>query len=101
MRILTTILLILLLTVPVDAGKRRKSRAKGKGRAARVKVICTCPPPVIRYVADSVQVISQDEEAALQAAIARWMRGQPEMSDAAANKAREIAAEWWRRGRNR
>jgi hypothetical protein len=87
-----TILLLCLLAPPVEA--RRRKHRKGKGRAvARV-----CPPPVVRIVLDTVETITQSEEEALQSAIAAWMRGQPEMSDAANSKAREIAAFWFRRG---
>jgi hypothetical protein len=57
-----------------------------------------CPPPVVRIVMDRVEMIAQDEEAALQAAIAAWMAIQPPMSDAANNKVREIAEFWARWG---
>lgn len=104
MRLLTIpiliLILILSLALPTDAAARRRKPRKGKSRAVRVVAIRTCPPPVIRYVQpDSVTVISQDEEAALQAAIAHWMRSQPEMSPEAATKARRTAEKFYWMGR--
>lgn len=91
--ILLTICLCL-LPLPAEARKRKAKRSV----ARRAPVVRVCPPPVVVRAADSVQVITQDDEESLQAAIAAWMRAQPEMSEAAQNKAREVAAYWFRRG---
>ncbi len=98
-RLTLTILLLSLLALPADAARKRKKHRAGKRRAP---VVRTCPPPVVRIVVpDRVEFISQSEEENLHAAIAAWMKDQPEMSEAAAQKAREIAEKWARWGMER
>jgi len=95
-RLTLTIICLCLLALPAEARKRKKHRA---GRR-RPPVVRTCPPPVVRIVVpDRVEVVTQSEEENLHAAIAAWMKDQPEMSEAAAQKAREIAEKWYRLGR--
>ncbi len=97
-RLTLTILILSLLTLPADAARKRKKHRAWKRRPP---VVRPCPPPVVRIVPDRVEFISQSEEENLHAAIAAWMKDQPEMSEAAQNKAREIAEKWARWGMER
>ncbi len=90
-------LTIFLLAFALSADARPRRKPRGKGRA----IARTCPPPVVRVVLDRVETTTQSEEESLQSAIAVWMATQPPMSDAAQNKAREIAEFWYWKGKGK
>lgn len=106
-KVAVTILVSVLLSAPhVASAKGRKAKSTRHSKRAhasrRYSVSPSlCPPPIIQITKpDSVEAVSYENEAQLQASVAAWLNStQPPMSEAATNAARNIATFWFRRGR--